>query len=389
MTSLSERGDDATPARNGVVLGDDGLLDPEAGALTRRVDETGAVAVSMGASAVVVNEVKPGREPLPPVISRMPNTAFGIPMGLAGHAIMWKTLRDAQFVNQKSPHETMVILNIAAWYLSVSVAAFLLACYMYKVLTSFALAKAEYLNETRCHFFNAPNLVYMMLLIGLPEHLETSGYTAKPQSLMSTVGWFFLAILGQSCNIRAEWGIGLPQMCFGAGFMLYIDITIFIFGKLHENKGMKGSAAMFLLIAPPSVGVVSLDMLNDGASDFSTVGEMLLGWVLVLLLLLCRLGPILWRQPSVLGEYWAYVFPISAAATATIRYASALNSKSTEVLALIMIIMAIVSFLLVLVRMTFHIYRCVRKQGQYGDPLFQKDKYRTGRSLSCFQEQLL
>lgn len=93
-------------------------------------------------------------------------------------------------------------------------------------------------------------------------------------------------------------------MCFGAGFILYIDITIFIFGKLHENKGIKGSPAMFLLIAPPSVGVVSLDLFNDGATDFSLFGEMLLGWVFVLLLLLIRLGPHIWRKPSVLGEYW-------------------------------------------------------------------------------------
>lgn len=109
---------------------------------------------------------------------------------------------------------------------------------------------------------------------------------------------------GQTCEIRSQWGIGLPQMCFGAGFILYMDIVVFIFGKLHENKGMKGSPAMFLLIAPPSVGVVSLDLLNDGASNFSQFGEMLLGWVFVLLLLLIRLGPILARNPSVFGEYW-------------------------------------------------------------------------------------
>lgn len=66
---------------------------------------------------------------------------------------------------------------------------------------------------------------------------------------------------------------------------------------------------MFLLIAPPSVGVVSLDFLNDlvdGATEFSPFSEMLLGWVFVLLLLLIRMCPTIWRSPSVLGEYWAY-----------------------------------------------------------------------------------
>ena len=43
---------------------------------------------------------------------------------------------------------------------------------------------------------------------------------------------------------------------------------------------------MFLIIAPPSVGVLSLELLDDDASDFSLAGEMLLGWVYVCLLLL-------------------------------------------------------------------------------------------------------
>ena len=79
-------------------------------------------------------------------------------------------------------------------------------------------------------------------------------------------------------------------MCFGAGFILYVIITIFIFNKLHEIRGIKGSPAMFLLIAPPSVGIVSLDMFNDGTPGFSLFGEMLLGWVFMLLLLLIRVA---------------------------------------------------------------------------------------------------
>ena len=63
---------------------------------------------------------------------------------------------------------------------------------------------------------------------------------------------------------------------------------------------------MFLLIAPPSVGVTALDLMNGDTSDFSLAAEMLLGWVFVLLQLLIRIGPTLVREPAVLGEYWAY-----------------------------------------------------------------------------------
>ena len=169
-------------------------------------------------------------------------------------------------------------------------------------------------------------------------------------------------------------------MCFGAGFMLYIDTVIFIFGNLHENSGLQGSPGMFLLIAPPSVGVVSLDLIDKDDTGFNPFGEMLLGWVLVLLLLLFRLGPALGREPAIFGEYWTYVFPLSAMATATIRYASVLQSRSTEVLATIMIGVAFVAYLLVVVRAIFHMYQCFRGNSQWKDPLFDMEKYRPRRS---------
>ena len=68
----------------------------------------------------------------------------------------------------------MWILGSICWYLSASVAGFVAICYLYKIYTSFPLVKNEYLNEVRCHFFHAPNLIFIMLLIGLPVHIKCS-----------------------------------------------------------------------------------------------------------------------------------------------------------------------------------------------------------------------
>mmetsp|Transcript_5999 Transcript_5999/g.12659 ORF Transcript_5999/g.12659 Transcript_5999/m.12659 type:complete len:213 (-) Transcript_5999:133-771(-) len=198
---------------------------------------------------------------------------------------------------------------------------------------------------------------------------------AKPQFLMSTVGWFLLSNLGQTARLEQTWGIGLPTLCFGAGFVLYFDLVIFIFGKLHENRGMKGSPAMFLLIAPPSVAVVSLDLMDGDDGAFPDSAEMMLGWALVLLVLLIRLGPSIYKTPSVLGEYWAYVFPLAAAATATIRYAGALNSDATVGLAAVVIVLAIAALLIVLFRMALHIYLVFKGDQQWRDPLFKIEMY--------------
>lgn len=161
-------------------------------------------------------------------------------------------------------------------------------------------------------------------------------------------------------------------MCFGAGLFLYVDLVIFIFGGLHENTDrMKGSPSMFLLVAPPAIGVISLIMM-----DMLPFAEMLLGWVMILLVLLFGIGLTLFKIPSVIGEYWAYVFPLASASSATVRYAEAMNTSSTETLAIIMIIVAISSLLIVTLKMCFHIVRSCQKKEQWRDPMFQFGEYR-------------
>ena len=70
--------------------------------------------------------------------------------------------------------DTMDILNCLSWYTTLIAAGFISLCYVYKMCTSFALVKAEWLNETRVHFHNCPNLIFLMLLIGLPNHINAS-----------------------------------------------------------------------------------------------------------------------------------------------------------------------------------------------------------------------
>ena len=113
---------------------------------------------------------------------------------------------------------------------------------------------------------------------------------AKPQFLLSTFGWLLLSNQGNIIQIKEVWGIGLPTLCFGAGFILYIDMIIFIFGNLSTTPNLMGSSALYLTVAAPSVAVMSLNGLYK-KGEFPIAAEMLLGWVLLLFALLIRLGP--------------------------------------------------------------------------------------------------
>ncbi|CAB9509672.1 expressed unknown protein [Seminavis robusta] len=139
---------------------------------------------------------------------------------------------------------------------------------------------------------------------------------------------------------------------------------------LHSStKPMKGSPSLTLLLAPPSVGIVALDTFDGDPTKFNNAAAMVLGWILVLFMLFARIGPAFVREPGVLGEYWAYVFPLAAVATAWIRYASVVNTTAATIVAAAFMSVAIVALVSVLARMTIHCFQCFRGQAQWGDPL--------------------
>ena len=149
-------------------------------------------------------------------------------MGFGGHSIMWGNIMVANFLQDGVAYSTMDVMNTTSWWLTLTTALIIGTCYVYKICTSFGLVKAEWMSETRVHFNNCPNLIFLMLLISLPNHIDvqprnlrimwgiafvyqtiityyiykawmfspTRNITeAKPQFLLSTTGWFLLATL--------------------------------------------------------------------------------------------------------------------------------------------------------------------------------------------------
>ena len=386
------------------------------------------------------------QEELPWIFSRMPNTAFGIPMGLGGHAIVWKSaakvMESTNNSNFNNFASTANIMNIIVWISSLVVLCIVGICYIYKLAYNFEYVQKEWRCPTRTHFMNGPHLTLLMLGIGIPQYItDIVGMTptglrivwttafisqlvitqfmyehwffdekqppspstttavgsnhhphhhgssrrlscARPQFLLSTVGWFLLSVLGSICRLNEVWGINLPAFCLGAGSMLYMMVIMNIFNDHNasnskENVIKRGSPALFLLIAPPSVAVVAIDMLtveayDDGQqeSSFSIVSQIILGWCLLIVILLIRLGPIITKRPPVLGIYWAYVFPSSALASALLRYASVTDTGSSYILAVVFVILSFLALIIVFCRTIYHCIKCMMvKDESWGDPL--------------------
>ena len=347
----------------------------------------------------------------PSVWMRLPNTSFGIPMGIAGHAIMWKTAGSADFISEKVNTQ---MISAVFWIVSLLVMVMLFTAYCLKAYFYFSLVRDEYNDGTRVHFLNIPHLVLLMLAISVPN--DTSAMTmiadhggqgrriifgigflvqliwtipiyenwlfsdnqniscARPQFLLSVVGWYFLAVLGTETNVEQNWGIAFPTFCLGFGMMLYLIVTIAIFNGIHATPQLKGTPVLFKLLPPPSIGVVAWNLINAKPEEFPILSKLLLGWCLGLFVLLVKIGPQIVQPPVTLGYYWAYVFSMSALATATLCYAGIETNGTTVVLAIVFIALASLALFIVFVRMCLHACQVFVGKADWEDPLLTRER---------------
>ena len=328
-------------------------------------------------------------------LMRFPNTSFGISLGLAGQAIMWKSIGLSTSVSTYTGTKGPKAASSCFWVASCVVLVVFSGLYGAKVARHPKLVRFEWEHAHRAHFFNAPHLAVLMLAIGAPPTISDvrglrvvmylSGVVqtiltqiiyarwlfgesqnighARPPFLLSMVGWLLLAILAQQARLPS-----LAAFFFGGGFILYLLVLISIFLSMHTSIREKGSPALFLLLAPPSLSSTALAGFTDSGT-FTKEACMLLGWCCVLLLLLFHLGPQLLAKPLSLGAYWAYVFPLSAFATAGTLYADSEGTLAARGFACFLILLSALSLVVVVLRMSWHHVGVVQGKHRWDDPI--------------------
>ena len=340
------------------------------------------------------------RSPLrgPLWLMKFPNTAFGISLGLGGHSALWKVLSLVQFSTGVG-----TTLNYIFWFGGILIWAMVGATYIVKGLWFPVIVQTEWRHPVRSHFFNIIHCAVLTLAIGTPTELWNSAILrgvwvgcaiiqasltqhiyarwifddasnighARPPFLLSTVGWLLLSILGQQTNVHGAFGLNLAAFCFGAGAILYFLVLVSIFLSMHDAATEKGSPALFLFLAPASLGTVAL-VGFDKPGTFGNGACAGLGWCVVVFILLLRLSGQLFTKPVLLGTYWAYVFPLAAFATASVKYAAAEQTAAARVLAWGVVGLASITLILVFMRMSIHHVGVVRGKEAWGDPLVDK-----------------
>lgn len=147
-----------------------------------------------------------------------------------------------------------------------------------------------------------------------------------PLVFMQTIGFFLVANIGASAHLNEQ---ALAMFSVGCLFWLLVFITNFqhIAPALDKTRE-KPQPTFFLFIAPPAqaaLAVVLLSLSESGSGDSMQLVRFRPHWQwpplaqafsyidLFLYLLMVRLLPTFWRNKFAIS-WWAYIFPLSAAA---------------------------------------------------------------------------
>lgn len=308
---------------------------------------TSSVTLPLQQATVAINNNNSNSNLLP-LAKRIPNTAFGISMGLGGNALIWTNLRATELIAQQPG----IILQGIFWLLSLVTGLGVSACFLVKCRSQLGrdIIREEWRHPARVHFFHGPHLITIMLTLSAPFPVSRVALQAlwtitaisqtaialsiyerwmfdpkselscgKPQFFLSTVGWFFLVVFGVAADIGPSWGIDFPAFCLGAGSVFYLIVVISNVSTLHKSPEGKAQPALFLFLAPPSVGMVGVALYTG---EFELMTRAVFGYCIIMLLLLARIGVTILQDPIVLGVYWAYIFPLAALASASAYYAT-------------------------------------------------------------------
>lgn len=265
-------------------------------------------------------------------IRNMPVSFFSMIMGLTGFTIAlqkWAGLVGSSW-------------NLATGVLAVTVTLFLVlvALYAIKVVRYGEAVVKEFNHPTKLSFFPTISISLLLLsvaflplskttslvlwVIGTSVHLvftlsilsiwiqqtKFEIHHMSPAWFIPVVGNILIPIAGVE-HVPAE----VSWFFFSVGFVFWIALFVVFFYRIvfHHPLAEKLLPTLFILIAPPAVGFISVLKLTGEVNDFARI---LYYFALFLLLLLfSQYG--LFAKIKFYLSWWAYSFPLAALTIAT------------------------------------------------------------------------
>ncbi|KAL3524349.1 hypothetical protein ACH5RR_017183 [Cinchona calisaya] len=313
-----------------------------------------------------------------PFLLRYPISSFGICLGVGSQAILWKAL--ATSASTKFLHISLNV-NLALWCISVALVVIVSSIYFLKIIFYFEAVRREYYHPIRVNFFFAPWIALLFLALGVPPSvsenlhaalwyilmapifcLELKIYgqwmsggqrrlskVANPSNHLSVVGNFVGALLGASMGLKEG-----PIFFFAVGLAHYTVLFVTLYQRLPTNEALPKELhpVFFLFVAAPSVASMAWARIQ-GSFDY---GSRIAYFIAMFLYFSLAVRINFFRGFRFSLAWWAYTFPMTGAAIATIRYSNAVTNVVTKSLTTILCVIATLTVTALLITTLVHAF---------------------------------
>ncbi|KAI5020637.1 hypothetical protein ZWY2020_045525 [Hordeum vulgare] len=317
------------------------------------------------------------KDELWPFLLRFPISAFGMCLGVSSQAMLWKTLGSEPSTAFLHVHPAA---NHVLWWVSVALMVVVSITYLLKVVFYFEAVRREFHHPVRVNFFFAPWIACLFLVKGVPHPVweihhavwyllmapilcldlkiygqwMSSGErrlskVANPSNHLAVVGNFVGALLGARMGLRE-----LPIFFFAVGLAHYAVLFVTLYQRLPTNVQLPKELhpVFFLFVAAPSVASMAWSRISGEFSD----GAKLLYFVSLFLYVSLVVRVNLFRGFKFSLAWWAYTFPMTSVALATVLYASKVDNVLTRAMAVGLSGIAVVTVTAVLATTVYHAF---------------------------------
>ncbi|XP_063946681.1 S-type anion channel SLAH2 isoform X2 [Daucus carota subsp. sativus] len=313
-----------------------------------------------------------------PFLLRYPISSFGLCLGVSSQAIMWKNLATSTtmgflHVSQK--------VNIVLWCLSIVLFTIVAFTYILKIVFYFEAVRREYYHPIRVNFFFAPWIALLFLALGVPPSLTKDLHAAlwyvlmtpililelkiygqwmsggqrrlskvaNPSNHLSVVGNFVGALLGATMGLKEG-----PIFFFAVGLAHYTVLFVTLYQRLPTNETLPKELhpVFFLFVAAPSVASMAWARIQ-GSFDF---GARIAYFIALFLYFSLAVRVNFFRGFRFSLAWWAYTFPMTGAAIATLRYSLEVSNFATKSLSILLCTVATFTVTALLVTTIFHAF---------------------------------
>ncbi|KAI4352943.1 hypothetical protein L6164_007147 [Bauhinia variegata] len=313
-----------------------------------------------------------------PFLLRFPVSCFGICLGVSSQAILWKTL--ATSPSTEFLHISLKV-NLILWIISIALVATIFTIYLLKIIFYFEAVRREYYHPIRVNFFFAPWIALLFLSLGVPpsvtKHLHHALWyilmtpifclelkiygqwmsggqrrlsrVANPSNHLSIVGNFVGALLGASMGLKEG-----PLFFFAVGLAHYTVLFVTLYQRLPTNETLPKELhpVFFLFVAAPSVASMAWARIQ-GSFDY---GSRIAYFIALFLYFSLAVRVNFFRGIKFSLAWWAYTFPMTGAAIATIRYSNEVTSVVTKALCVILGLISTLTVTALLVTSILHAF---------------------------------